>query len=136
MPHFFDCNLLKTKDIINLAKTKDMKGTNLGEFEELVLLVVASLYDNAYGVAIQEKLLNILDRKATISTIHSTLQRLANKGYLVSEYGGSTQKRGGRRKHLFRVTNNGQAALESAKKYRNILWNTIPSLAFNWGDEK
>ena len=113
-----------------------MKGTNLGEFEELVLLVVASLYDNAYGVAIQEELLNKLDRKATISTVHSTLQRLANKGYLVSEYGGSIQKRGGRRKHLFRVTKNGQTALESAKKYRNILWNSIPSFAFNWGDEK
>ena len=113
-----------------------MKGTNLGEFEELVLLVVASLYDNAYGVAIQEELLKKLDRKATISTVHSTLQRLAIKGYVVSEYGGSTQKRGGRRKHLFRVTKTGQSALENAKETRSILWNSIPSLAFNWRDEK
>ena len=128
--------MLNAKEIPKLAKAKDMKGTNLGEFEELVLLVVASLYDNAYGVAIREELLIKLGRKATISTIHSTLQRLANKGYVDSEYGGSTQKRGGRRKHLFRVTKSGQFVLESAKEYRNILWNSIPSLAFNWQDEK
>ena len=113
-----------------------MKGTNLGEFEELVLLVVASLYDNAYGVAIKEELLSKLGRKATISTIHSTLQRLANKGFVVSEYGGATQKRGGRRKHMFKVTKNGQFVLESAKEYRDILWDSIPSLAFNWQNEE
>ena len=61
--------MLNAKEIPKLAKAKDMKGTNLGEFEELVLLVVASLFDNAYGVAIQEELFNKLGRKATISTI-------------------------------------------------------------------
>ncbi len=52
-----------------MAKAKDMKGTNLGEFEELVLLVVASLYENAYGVAVLEEKLKKLDRKVTIGTV-------------------------------------------------------------------
>jgi len=113
-----------------------MKGTNLGEFEELVLLVVAALYDDAYGVAIQNELKSKLNRKATISTIHSTLQRLESKGFLVSEYGGATDQRGGRRKHLFRVTKSGQRALEAARDTRSILWNSIPKPAFNWQNEK
>lgn len=113
-----------------------MKGTNLGEFEELVLLVVAALFDNAYGVAIQEELKNKLNRKATISTIHSTLQRLESKGFLVSQYGGSTDKRGGRRKHLFRVTKSGKHALEIARDTRSSLWDSISEPAFNWQNEK
>lgn len=108
-----------------------MKGTNLGEFEEVILLIVASLYDNAYGVAIQQELASKVKRKTTISTIHATLQRLANKGFVTSEYGGSTQERGGRRKHLFRVTRSGRLALEKARETRQILWKSIPATAFD-----
>ena len=51
----------------NFTNTKqiDMKGTNLGELEELVMLVTAVLYDEAYGVAIQEELLNRCDRETS-----------------------------------------------------------------------
>ncbi len=112
-----------------------MKGTNIGEFEEIVLLVVASLYDNAYGVSIQDEIKDKLSRKITISTVHSTLQRLYNKGYLSSTYGGSTQQRGGRRKHLFRVTQEGHKAITKANNARSILWKSIPEAAFNWGNE-
>lgn len=108
-----------------------MKGTNLGELEELVLLVVGVLFDEAYGVAIQEELLNRCERKATLSTIHVALHRLEEKGFLESRLDGATNERGGRRKLLFRVTKSGQKALAHAREMRNELWKAIPKTAFN-----
>ena len=108
-----------------------MKGTNLGELEELVLLVVGVLFDDAYGVAIQQELEERCGRKVTISTIHVALHRLEEKGFLESRMGNATNERGGRRKLLFRVTRSGQAALQHAKEVRNDLWKAIPRAAFN-----
>lgn len=107
-----------------------MKGTNLGELEEIVLLVVGVLFDDAYGVAIQEELRKRCDRKVTLSTIHVALHRLEEKGYLESRLDGATNERGGRRKLLFRVTRSGQKALSNARDMRNDLWRAIPKAAF------
>lgn len=108
-----------------------MKGTNLGELEELVLLVVGVLFDDAYGVVIQDELIQRCDRKATLSTIHVALHRLEEKGYLESRLDGATNERGGRRKLLFRVTKSGQKALAYSREMRNDLWKSIPKAAFN-----
>ena len=109
-----------------------MKGTNLGEFEELILLVVGVLFDNAYGVSIQEELADRCGRKATLSTIHVALHRLEQKSYLESRFDGATGDRGGRRKLLFRLTKSGQHALANAKDMRNELWSSIPRAAFKF----
>ena len=109
-----------------------MKRTNLGELEETVLLVVGILFDDAYGVAIQEELLKRCDRKTTLSTIHVALHRLEEKGYLESRFDGATNERGGRRKLLFRVTKSGQKALTVAKEMRNELWLAVPKAAFKF----
>lgn len=109
-----------------------MKGTHLGEFEELVLLIVAVLYDNAYGVAIQEEIARRSGRKVTISTVHSALHRLNKKGYVTSQYGEATAKRGGRRKLLFLVSPAGEKALSVSRSLRNDLWDAIPELAFKF----
>ncbi|MBL7865922.1 MAG: PadR family transcriptional regulator [Cyclobacteriaceae bacterium] len=108
-----------------------MKGTNLGEFEELILLTVGVLFDEAYGVAIQQDLQGRCNREATLSTIHVALHRLEEKGYLESRMDGATNERGGRRKLLFRVTKSGQAALANARDQRNQLWKAVPKTAFN-----
>lgn len=107
-----------------------MKGTNLGELEELILLVVANLYDEAYGIAIQNTIKQQCNRSIAISTVHTVLQRLSDKGYLESRYGGATEARGGRRKHLFTVTKSGQRVLATVREQRNMLWNSIPKIAF------
>jgi DNA-binding PadR family transcriptional regulator len=108
-----------------------MKGTNLGEFEELVLLTVGVLFDNAYGVAIQEELINRCSRDATLSTIHVALHRLQEKGYLDSRLDGATNQRGGRRKLLFRVTKSGQKVLAESRDMRNELWEALSKTAFS-----
>ncbi len=107
-----------------------MKGTNLGELEELVLLITALLYDEAYGLAIQDAVKERCGRSIAISTVHAVLARLEKKGYLQSRYAGQTAERGGRRKHLFTVTVAGQKALAHARNMRNDLWDAIPKIAF------
>ena len=107
-----------------------MKGTNLGELEEVVLLVVANLYDNAYGILIKNEIEEKCNRSITISTVHNVLQRLQEKGYLESRYSEPTKERGGKRKLLFTVTASGQASLNTVKEMREKLWSGIPKVAF------
>ena len=110
-----------------------MKGTQIGELEELILLTVAALYDDAYGVAIMQDIKSHAERSISISTVHAALKRLEDKGFLSSRYDGATSERGGRRKHLFRVTAAGQRTLAQSRELRNRLWNAIPDLAFDHG---
>lgn len=107
-----------------------MKGTNLGELEEIVLLVVANLFDQAYGVAIKLEIEEKCNRSITISTVHNVLQRLQEKGFLDSRYSEPTKERGGKRKLLFRVSKAGQEALETSKAIRENLWDGVSKLAF------
>ena len=104
---------------------------HLGELEEIVLLVVANLYDNAYGVVIKLEIEEKANRKITISTVHNVLQRLQEKGFLDSRYSEPTKERGGKRKLLFRVTKTGQEALETSRGIREQLWDGIPKIAFD-----
>lgn len=107
-----------------------MKGSNLGEFEELVLLAVGSLFDQAYALTIQQELQLRAGRSVTISTIHVALLRLEEKGYLESRFDGATPERGGRRKHLYRVSKSGHKALSRSREIRNEMWNLIPHASF------
>ena len=72
-----------------------MKGTYLGEFEELVLLTVGALYPEAYGVAIMDDIKSETGRSVNISAIHSAMRRLEDKGFVKSFMGGATNERGG-----------------------------------------
>ncbi len=106
-----------------------MKGTNLGEFEELVLLTVGILYDNAYSVAIQHELNKQTDRKVSISSVHAAVYRLEEKGLLKSRMGEMSSERGGKRKRLFTISQAGKVALETANELRNRMRNQIPKIA-------
>jgi PadR family transcriptional regulator, regulatory protein PadR len=107
-----------------------MKGNNLGELEELVLLMVASLSEEAYAVAVREELEKSASRVVNISAVHSSLYRLEDKGFLTSEFGGATSKRGGKKKRLFKVTSAGYATLKEAKEMKEQIWANIPQLSF------
>ncbi|WP_323755445.1 PadR family transcriptional regulator [Roseivirga sp.] len=106
-----------------------MKGTQLGEFEELVLLVVGVLFPEAYGLNIREEIINQTKRKVAIGAVHSALSRLDEKGFLESELAEGTHERGGRRKRLFKITASGKQALERNHELRNTLFNQIPEMA-------
>ncbi len=106
-----------------------MKGTQLGEFEELVLLIVGVLYPDAYGLNIRQEIHNQTGRKVAIGAVHSALSRLGDKGFLKSELADATHERGGRRKRLFQITASGKRAMEKNHEMRNSLFSQIPDLA-------
>jgi len=100
----------------------------LGEFEEVVLTLVAALQEDAYGAAITEEIEKRLGREVALSAVHVTLYRLEDKGYVRSKTGGSTNERGGRRKRIYTVTSAGMAMLKSMKEARLDLWKLVPQL--------
>ncbi|MEM9986409.1 MAG: helix-turn-helix transcriptional regulator [Bacteroidota bacterium] len=108
-----------------------MKGTYLGEFEEIVLLTVALMGDQAYGVAIRKELEAQADRKVSIGAVHAACNRLEDKGFLRAKFGESSPRRGGKRKKIYRVTQAGQAALTKSRELRESLWNQLPPTAFD-----
>lgn len=105
-----------------------MKDTNLGAFEELALLAVGSLEDNAYGVSIKDALQEQTGRAPSIGSLHSALYRLEGKGYLTSADGGATNERGGRRKRYFLLSTSGLRALEAAHELRTAFSTKVPGL--------
>ncbi len=104
----------------------------MGEFEEVVLLTVAILFDEAYGVSIRHEIENRLKRKVSVSALQTALRRMEKKGYLESNFGEATAVRGGKRKRFFRVTPFGKQALEHSKDARLKLWEAIPEVAFDF----
>lgn len=105
-----------------------MAKEHLGEFEELILTLVAALRDDAYGAAISEEIETRLKREVNLSAVHVTLYRLEDKGYIKSSLGGGTSERGGRRKRIYSITSAGMAMLRSMKETRIDLWKMIPQL--------
>ena len=108
-----------------------MKGTYLGEFEELVLLTVGILFDDAYGLAIADELEKQTERNVMISSVHKALVRLEEKGYLKSHMCGATQTRGGRDKRLYTLTQAGIKVLNQSKELRNSMYKQVPKIV--WG---
>lgn len=106
-----------------------MKKTKLGEFEELVLLAVAALQEEAYGVEIKRELEARLKTTLSVGSIQSALKRMEEKGFLTSAFGEATQKRGGKRKRIYSVTPYAHRILTEMKEVRAGLWNAIPTPA-------
>lgn len=100
----------------------------LGEFEELVLTLVAALREEAYGAAIAEEIESKRGRDVNLSAVHVTLYRLEDKGYVKSAFGGETKERGGRRKRIYTITSAGLALLRAMKEARVELWKMVPQL--------
>ena len=106
-----------------------MKGTNLGEFEELVLLTIAALVSDAYSVAICDELAKHTGRDVKLGVVHAVLNRLEEKGLVKSKLGEATNVRGGKRKRYYAITNAGKAGIIKAKELRDQLWSVIPQMS-------
>ncbi len=109
-----------------------MSKHHLGEFEEVVMLTVAILYGEAYGIAILDEMEKRLERKVSIGALQTVLRRLEKKGFLISEFGEATPERGGKRKRYFTVTKYGQKVLQETRDMRQELWNAIPRIALDF----
>ena len=103
-----------------------MMRTTLGELEEFILLIIGVIKDDAYGVTITQMLEKETGRAVDFSTVHTTLKRLEEKGFVKSAMGGATAERGGRRKRYFSITAYGFKTLRESQETRMRLWSQVP----------
>lgn len=109
--------------------------TKLGEFEEVILLLVGILGDDAYAFKMADEFESQTGRSVSIGAVHSTLDRLEGKGFLTSKMGNATAERGGRRKRIFTITALGKRVLKESMDFKVSLWKQYPAFAgkFNYG---
>lgn len=103
----------------------------LGELEELVLLLIVMLKEDAYGLAIRHALKEQANRNVTIGAVHGTVNRLESKGFVESTLGGATEERGGRRKRIFTITAAGKKILQNSRDVKLNIWRQIPELSLD-----
>ena len=106
--------------------------TKLGEFEEVILLLVGILGEQAYAFKIAEEFESQTKRAVSIGAVHSTLSRMGGKGFLKSKMGEPTTNRGGRRKRIYEITAYGKQTLMSARDLRLNLWDQFPGLVIDF----
>lgn len=90
---------------------------HIGELEELVLLAVQQLGEDAYGVPVRTAM-EEAGRSVSVGTLYITLDRLENKGLIKGRQGEVTPERGGKAKRYFRLTGEGNIALRKAEETR------------------
>ena len=117
-------------NLVTKERSNTMKETKLGEFEEVLLLLVGILGEDAYAFRIAEEFESQTGRAVSIGSVHSTLNRLSDKGFLKSEMSEPTATRGGRRKRIFEITAFGERTLKASKDFKMNLWDQFPGLAF------
>jgi DNA-binding PadR family transcriptional regulator len=103
--------------------------TRLGDFEEVILLLVGILGEEAYALRIADEFESQTKRSVSIGAVHSTLTRLEGKGFVESEMGSATAERGGRRKRIFTITAYGKKVLKNSKDFKVALWQQFPALS-------
>ena len=102
---------------------------NLGDFEQLVMLAVLRLDDEAYGTSIREELKVRAERDVSPGAIFTTLERLESRGLVSSRYGEPTAERGGRSKRFYKLTADGRRALARAlRTVRRMVQGLAPKL--------
>ena len=103
-----------------------------GEFEELVMLAIGILNNEAYSVSIKDELEARLSRTVSMGALHSALKRMEDKGFLKSFAGESTEERAGRPKRYFEITALGKKAMQHTKETRDGLWKAIPKTVWEF----
>jgi len=106
-----------------------VKGDYLGAFEELVLLAVAGVGEDAYGITVQERVERDAGRTVSLGAVYAALDRLEEKKFVASWLGDTGPFRGGRRKRHFSITPAGHTALRDMRRIRERMWRAVEAPA-------
>ena len=98
--------------------------------EEIFLIAIWHLKDDAYGVKIRKKIRELTGSSILFGTLYNTLDYLVKKGYVETKKGEPTSQRGGHNKVYYLITKEGSAALKKARELHKKLWEDIPDYAF------
>jgi PadR family transcriptional regulator PadR len=102
----------------------------LSRIEEIILLAIWRLADEAYGMAIREDVIKATGKKWLLGAIYGPLGRLQKNGYVTSVKGEPTPERGGRAKVYYRVTKKGEKALVELYRVQKLIWEGITPKKF------
>jgi DNA-binding PadR family transcriptional regulator len=102
-----------------------MARESVGELEHLILLVILSLGDNAYGASIFDRLVTHSSRTVLRPAVYNALRRLEAKGLVSSVMGEPTPERGGRAKRFFRVEPVAIEVLQESRRTLISLWDGV-----------
>lgn len=102
----------------------------LSKAEEMILLTIYRLEDDAYGVTIRQHILETADKDYTYGTLYGLLEQLVRKDYVVRVKGEPTPERGGRGKTYYRLTKIGVEALKHSQQMHQRVWHGINDLKF------
>jgi DNA-binding PadR family transcriptional regulator len=94
--------------------------------EEMLLIIIFQLDENAYGFPIMKKVMEITKKKISYGSLYNSLNNLARKGYLTVHKAEPTYERGGKSKVYYSITREGKAALKNSKEFHLSLWQNIP----------
>jgi PadR family transcriptional regulator PadR len=98
---------------------------SIGEFEQLLLLAIVQLGDDAYGVAIRREIEGRTGREVAIGALYTSLDRLERKGFVRSTMSEPTPERGGRSRRHFRLKAAGAAALRQSRERLARMWEGL-----------
>ncbi len=101
----------------------------LSRQEEMVLLSIWRLGEEAYGVTIREFISKATGKYWSIGSIYVPLDRLIEKGFIECFYKDSYNRKGGRRKRFYKVSSLGLEALEEVLELQKTLWSGFPNFA-------
>jgi PadR family transcriptional regulator PadR len=101
------------------------KGDHIGEFEQIVLLAVLRLGDDAYGAAVRRDIETRTGRPLTVGALYRTLDRLETKGLVTSRFGDPTPERGGRSKRYFRLRPTALRSLRATRDALTAMWEGL-----------
>ena len=102
-----------------------MEPPAIAEFEQMVLLAVLQVHEDAYGVTVHEELERHTDRAVSRGAVYMTLDRLEKKGFLTSSLSEPTAERGGRSKRCYAVTKTAITALRASRRTLLSLWDGL-----------
>jgi PadR family transcriptional regulator, regulatory protein PadR len=103
----------------------------LSRIEEILLVAVWRLTDNAYGVSIRDEMSRLTGRDWTLGAVYVPLDKLTRKGLLSKETSDPTPERGGRSKCLYRLSTKGRDSLKEIREVSRAIWEGIPDAALD-----
>jgi DNA-binding PadR family transcriptional regulator len=103
----------------------------LTKTEEILLLAIWRLKDNAYGIKIRQHVSKLIEKQFTYGNLYSALNQLVKKKYVFKTLGEPTPERRGRRKIYYSLSPEGLSALKTAREMQEKLWEDIPRYAFD-----
>ena len=102
----------------------------LTKSEDILLLAIHHLKNNAYGVTIRKQVKQLTGEEMTYGTLYSSLDQLVRKDYVDKIEGEPTPERGGRRKIYYSITPKGFEALKKSQQLTKNLWQAVSELSF------